>query len=223
MGAASGQAFVDARPLVRLCGPPSAGKSTLFNALLGRERSVTMHTPHTTRDVLVEPCAFPGIVSARLADTPGVDADTPASGPTDVDVWCTPWPSAPPLNVRGLVVHTKADLATSDIDGLAVSAHTGEGIDALGDAIGEALLHSQASANTSMLSARQHAAIERTDGFLVDACDLVRDDQPMAAIQSPEIVALLLRESLDQLGAITGDVSPDDVLGLVFSSFCVGK
>jgi tRNA U34 5-carboxymethylaminomethyl modifying GTPase MnmE/TrmE len=65
--------------------------------------------------------------------------------------------------------------------------------------------------------------LERIADLLVEARELSAAGDPVASVESPELVAAVLREVLDELGAITGDVSPDDVLGLIFSSFCVGK
>ena len=221
--AGGGQAFDDERPLVRLCGAPSAGKSTLFNILLGRKRAVTMDTPHTTRDALIEPCAFPGVAAARLADTPGGQRAEAFCEEADLDVWCVPCDEAIPEGLRGLIVRTKSDVVESVHDGLSVSATTGKGINALRVAIGEALAGARASSGASLISARQHGVLERIADLLVEARELSAAGDPVASVESPELVAAVLREVLDQLGAITGDVSPDDVLGLIFSSFCVGK
>ncbi len=221
--ACGGQAFDDQRPLVRLRGAPSAGKSTLFNVLLGRKRAVTMDTPHTTRDALIEPCAFPGVAAARLADTPGGQERDVIGEEPDLDIWCVPCDEVIPQGIGGLVIRTKSDVVDSLNDGLRVSAKTGEGIEGLRLAIGKALQEAQASSGASLMSARQHGVLERIEHVLVEARELSDAGDPAASVESPELVAAVLREVLDQLGAITGDVSPDDVLGLIFSSFCVGK
>jgi tRNA modification GTPase len=100
--ASAGVEAAVAAPLVVLAGAPNAGKSSLFNALLGRARAVAAPVAGTTRDVLREPLALPGGVTVLLADLPGVDA---AAGPldlavqqraeealaaADVVVWCAP-------------------------------------------------------------------------------------------------------------------------------------
>lgn len=223
LSACSGHAFADERPLVRLCGQPSAGKSTLFNALLGRRRAVTMDSPHTTRDDLIEPCDFPGVSSARLADTPGVDPGAVPAEEADLIVWCVPVPDPAPDGLCGLIVRTKADLAPWPTAGVAVSARTGQGLDTLRETIGASLAVASLSADASVLSARQHGVLERLDGLLAEASTRASADAPDRSLSAPDIVASILRETLDQLGAITGAVPPDDVLGLVFASFCVGK
>jgi tRNA modification GTPase len=91
-----------AAPLVVLAGPPNAGKSSLFNALLGRERAVASPEAGTTRDVLREPLALPDGSTALLADAPGLDRSVSALdvlmqqhaeaalAEADVVLWCAP-------------------------------------------------------------------------------------------------------------------------------------
>lgn len=222
-GGAAGRAGEDERPLIRLQGRPSAGKSTLFNALLGRERAVTMPSAHTTRDALVEGLELPDGTRVRLSDTPGSD-DTVATSPdADLIVWCVPCGDSPPVGQEGLFVWTKADVFEGELDGLSVSAVTGIGMDALRWAMAESLSGSTCAASTAALSQRQLGALEGVDGLLHEASALAYTDAPDGALSMPECVAALLRDALDRLGSISGDVPPDDVLGVIFASFCVGK
>ncbi len=138
----------DPRPRVALLGPPNAGKSTLFNALLGRRRSVTAPIPGTTRDALAEPLALPGHVEVLLLDLPGTDDDTGAhsinsdhrhaapstehavahtnAARADILIHCSEsghFPPSSPTDPRPtLYVHTKSDRAAYPASGLAPSA-----------------------------------------------------------------------------------------------------
>lgn len=222
-GADMARADVDERPLVRLCGRPSAGKSTLFNALLGQARSVEMAEAHTTRDEVVEPLTLPGGRVVRLADTPGTGALTHEWSVAELTVWCVPCDDSDVAVDAGLLVRTKADLAASIVQGLAVCAHSGDGLDELRVAIDRALLCTSGAAEHAALSARHRAALSGVDNLLREAADGSRQGPREQSVLMPECVAMNLRHALDRLGDISGEIPPDDVLGVVFASFCVGK
>jgi tRNA modification GTPase len=118
------------------------------------------------------------------------------------------------------VVLTKADLAPVPAalppDTVAVSAVTGWNLDALRQALGAAAYGRPASGATLSLNARHWDALREAEAALDRAA-------AVAAGAPPELVALDLREALDALGRITGAVTPDDLLGRIFSSFCIGK
>lgn len=107
VAASAGAEAAIAAPLVVLAGPPNAGKSSLFNALLGRERAVASPEAGTTRDVLREPLALPDGSTALLADAPGLDRSVSALdvlmqqhaeaalAEADVVLWCAPVKDAP--------------------------------------------------------------------------------------------------------------------------------
>lgn len=225
-------------PQVVLVGRPNAGKSTLFNALVGCERAVVSSVSGTTRDVVSADIKLArGIV--KLLDMAGLEEPRAGSGPhadiarqmreralqmieaSDLIVLVRDVndPAAPPILSRrpNLVVHAKSDLAkiAAADDELAVSAHTGANLDVLlarldGLAFGDAARRSSLA-----LNARHLAAI--ADGRA--ALDRARSDVGAGS----ELVALSLREALNALGTILGQVTPDDVLGHVFSTFCIGK
>jgi tRNA modification GTPase len=166
---AVGTEALEAIPRVVLTGPPNAGKSTLFNALLGRERAVVSAVAGTTRDVLAEPLPIDtphGPAEVMLVDVAGVetsddeldrrmqDAAAEARRRADLEIRCVPPPAAgataagverprdgEPIPV--LVVHTKADLPRCDElespDAMAVSARTGSGLAALRSGIASRL------------------------------------------------------------------------------------
>jgi tRNA modification GTPase len=219
---------------VALVGPPNAGKSTLFNALLGRVRAVATPVAGTTRDVLAEPLTIQragGEVEIELLDLPGLDAA--ASGLdalgqkaamaalTDAQVvlHCCERGAFGPLPAeasRALVVRvrTKAD-RPGDVEGaeVAVCALTGGGLDGLRELIARAVTHGDARAPSGTVVARHARALRSAARSLASV-----DAQGPA-----EVAAHHLRTALDALGEVSGAVTPDDVIGLVFARFCVGK
>jgi tRNA modification GTPase len=129
-----------------------------------------------------------------------------------------PYPDLP--RRPDLIVHTKLDLPNSagmvcSDDDISVSAHTGEHLDLLRAHLDALAFGSDAQRPSLALNARHLSAIADARRAL----QLARGNAHSGA----EIVAFDLRESLDALGAILGQVSPDDVLGHVFATFCIGK
>ena len=219
-----------------LAGVPSAGKSTLFNRLLGRERAVTDAQPGTTRDTLVEEHTFDARARAELCDLAGLDealsgrsiADARAQeqaraalGEADVVVWCDPQGrfETGPLDVRPfapdarlLRVRTKGDLASDDAGGLSVCALDGSGVPALERAIADALAELDRS-STSGVVARHDSALREARAAMAEALELEDDEE----------IAGSMRAALDALTPIAGRVHPDDVIGRIFATFCIGK
>ena len=219
-------------PVVALVGPPSAGKSTLFNALLGRERAVTHDAPGTTRDAIAEPLTIDGAGTATLVDLPGLDRDAideldraaqasalEHAARADLLIHCDPagtfaadarLADRPTLRVR-----TKADLLHAPSTDLEVCALDGYHLDALARAIAD-----RAFAHAAAVPRHARALAAAADA-LAEAIDTIDPEAP--ALAEPELTAGGMRTALDQLGQITGDITPDDVIGRVFSAFCVGK
>lgn len=237
-------------PRVALVGPPNAGKSTLFNALLGRRRAVESPIAGTTRDVLIEPLQLdrPDLV-VELLDLPGLDAALAgrtaidrdsqqhafrAIDDADVLIECRPTratgstiaiPHHHRLNQRVIRVRTMADLpGASPTDGtLSVCALDGWNVDVLRRAIADAVFQpdSDAAGTSVFLLPRHRRALADSASRLHVAIDLI--DCSAAALISPETVAGELRLALDTLAELTGQISPDDIIGRVFATFCVGK
>ena len=214
-------------PVVVLFGRPNAGKSTLFNALLGRERAVTSPEPGTTRDPLRATAALPG-GPVELVDPAGAGE---ATGPVDAraqarmgellraadlvlhvaPVGEPPAPLPDGLDVPVLAVRTHADLRPADG---AVSAVTGEGLAELAAAI---VGHVGVRAGGVWTSARQRA------GLTEAAVALDRAAGILDAGVGVELAAFEVAEARAALTRIIDAVMPDDVLGAIFERFCIGK
>ena len=233
-------------PTAVLVGPPNAGKSTLFNALIGRERSVVADAAGTTRDAIVESLGIHGN-EVTLVDLPGLDAAARRSGAGTTDahaqaaarnaigsadllIACDPAGRFEVVPNRGAIpvlrVRTKADLSggpgpvspEGEPPGLAVCALDGWHLEALRHAIAD--LATRGSGGDAAIP-RHRRAIANALGAIRDALESL--EQGDSGVSEPETVAALLRLALDELGSIVGSITPDEVLGRVFASFCVGK
>lgn len=245
LGAVRGEERPDFRPLVVLAGPPNAGKSTLFNALLRRPRALASPTPGTTRDVLREPLALAGPASFEitLADLPGLDAtstgpiDAPAQTAAravlldaDLVLWCDPTarfdpaaPHAPPTTVTSLRLRTRGDQPSPNPtppDTLVVCALDGHNLATLRARLLEILWPSPTRARNALLPRHRRAALQ-TRAAIREARAQI--DPQRRALARPELVAQALRQALDDLGSITGRLTPDEIVGRIFATFCIGK
>ncbi|ATD66465.1 tRNA uridine-5-carboxymethylaminomethyl(34) synthesis GTPase MnmE [Luteimonas chenhongjianii] len=226
-----------------IIGPPNAGKSSLLNALAGVDRAIVTDIAGTTRDLLHETLRIGG-VELTLVDTAGLRAEGDAieregmrraraelaradlalvvlDGRAADTGWMQVADAVADVGDR-IIVHNKADLlapgtATAPDDVLQVSAHTGAGLDALRAAL-QARLGGDPLAGEGAFTARQ-----RHVDALRDAAEAVEDARGTLAAQHLELTAEALRIAQDAIGAITGQVLADDLLGHIFSSFCIGK
>lgn len=213
-------------PHVVLAGKPNAGKSTLFNALLGYKRVVVSAVSGTTRDVIQEPVWF-GNKEAKLTDIAGFeDPNNSLSASVqrsakrilenaDVVIWCVAPEQPPPARLDNtIIVHTKSDLCNGSKQ-LAVCAISGEGVEQLKSTV-ENMLSSAPSPSEDAL-----AILPRHEQYLQIALSSLLEAKDNFTVS--ELCANSLRETLNALGSITGTVTPDEILGEVFSTFCVGK
>lgn len=223
----------DDAPRVVLAGPPNAGKSRLFNALLGDDHAIVSPLAGTTRDTLSAPCICDGLL-VELVDTAGVESAADAiaaeaqarasseAGRADVILACASAdapPAAIPDDDRAIRVWTKTDLApapATDPPWLATSASTAAGLDDLKRAVAAAI-HRRDAEPGSPTSARCRDALARASSSLRIA------SAAMAAGAGDELIAFDLRSTLDDLAEVTGAVVADDVLDRIFSRFCIGK
>jgi tRNA modification GTPase len=222
---------------VAIVGLPNAGKSSLLNRLLGMDRAIVSEIPGTTRDTIEESACLRGVLF-RLTDTAGLrETNDPveregvarsgrAMESADLvlhifDASATTPPA--PLNEREILVANKCDLLPSGsfkhTGAIPVSSLTGEGFDALLDAMTNANGSKNAGTGDSLaaINARHKALLESTATSLRAAAELVRTSAP------PELAAVELRSALDTLGRIVGATDTEDILGEIFSRFCIGK
>ncbi len=249
IGSASGDKVQTGLAKVVFVGKPNAGKSSLFNALLGVRRSVVSDQAGTTRDAITESFDLakhvPGAGVVELTDLAGlvgvgelaidaIDADAQARALSIVQdaaviLWCDPdgrfdeASALLPIATPTVRVRTKSDLPTprgSHTDGLAVCALDGTALGSLQRAIADAVSHRVGSGVGVFVPRHRRALIDAAQGIEVA---LERIDATKRIIEEPELVAIGLRGALDALGELIGEISPDDVLGRVFATFCVGK
>jgi tRNA modification GTPase len=223
-------------------GEPNVGKSSLLNRLLGYERAIVSEVAGTTRDTIEETVNLDGI-PLRLIDTAGVREATDrieaegirrterqieaADLLIEVHDAGKPRPAAPPrelpASVHRLVVLNKADLGEhpdwAGVEGVRMSCVTGEGFDRLATAIRESLHFGMAEwgDHAVAINARHQDCLARARRAIDTALPLL---EPPA---DPELAAVDLRDALDALGDITGRVDTEDLLGVIFSTFCIGK
>jgi tRNA modification GTPase len=220
-------------PRVVLAGPPNAGKSRLFNALVGESDALVSPVAGTTRDYLSRRVLADGI-EIELVDTAGfgsaansIETAALAVGArqaTDADllIRCHATDSAtveiPVANRQTLDVWTKSDLATPAAGWPATSAERGEGIDELKSKIAS-ILRRQAldSDPLSATGARCRDGLERASEGLRLAAERLQLGG------GEELVAIDLRQSIDELGRVVGAVVTDDILDRIFQRFCIGK
>ena len=227
-------------------GEPNVGKSSLLNALLGHERAIVSALPGTTRDTIEEFANVRGL-PLRLIDTAGLrdtadpieaagiqraratlshadlalhvfDASAPPKGvqpdalpPGTVEIRV--------LNKADLGLHPAWEIEPAAIPSLRVSCATGEGIAALSDLIYDRITGGQVAWNPSAaaINARHQDCLQRVRAAVQAAAAALR------AGQSPEFVSLDLRQALDAVGEVVGGVDTEEILGRIFSTFCIGK
>jgi tRNA modification GTPase len=207
---------------VVIAGPPNAGKSTLLNALIGRNAAITSDIAGTTRDVIEAPVSLGGtpfllVDTAGLRDEAGpieamgVDRARAQLEAADLILWLGDGAGAPE---RSVMVHAKADLGPPGLSSdITVSALTGEGLDEL------VLLLIQRSA--SLLPVEGEVAINvRHRTVLVEAAQALRE---AGAAEDLLISAELVRRARVALDRITGRAGVEDMLDALFGRFCIGK
>jgi len=230
-----------------IVGRPNVGKSSLFNQLAERERAIVTATPGTTRDLVSETVAIGGI-PVRLVDTAGIrraldEAESigirkSMEAIADADLVLVVFDSSQPLTEEdtelleqgakrpAIVVDNKADLSSSQTSVLScqlprvrTSAITGEGIGKLRN---EILRHiggeTGVQAETGFVTSLRHQSLIR------EAITALHNAQAAVGDKIPhEMILLDLYNTLRQLDEITGATATDDILNLIFSTFCIGK
>ena len=218
-----------------IAGPPNVGKSTLMNALAGRDVAITSPIPGTTRDlieVFLDLRGYPVILvdtagmreSADPIEQEGVARARRRAKSADLTLWLYDGggdAEAPDMGSPTLAVGTKIDLAetpTSGLSpgGLAISAKTGAGIDRLLDVLADLAEERMSSDEPALLTLERH---RRAFQDARQALDAALD--PGAA--APELIAEDLRRAAAAMDRIVGRIGVEEVLGEIFARLCVGK
>ena len=213
---------------VVLAGSTNAGKSSLFNALLKENRAIVSSVAGTTRDYIETECEMNGI-PVRLFDTAGLRSSgdeiekegilrsKELMDEADLVVYVlAPGEVEPEEKMKNAIyIHSKSDIAPGD--GITFSSITGAGLDKVVDAITTFLSRDKRSVSDVPVieSERQ----ERKLGETIDALK----DAEKAKDCSVDIIALYFQSALSALSELTGETTSDDILEVLFSSFCLGK
>jgi tRNA modification GTPase len=225
-----GSEAIDSRPRVVLRGPANAGKSTLFNALLGQDRVIAHELPGTTRDVISESCVFGGC-DALLVDTPGDESVVDAGAvfaelESDLVLWCGPASMEQTGPLNALRVVTKIDICPcTDAHVIPVCSFNATDMTMLANVVAgelQARRSSPASGRVAV-SQRQAVTLRRVHDLVSGVRSEIQHLGPTQGVDRPAECAASLRIALNDVGSITGDIPPDDVLGRVFAGFCIGK
>ncbi len=237
---------------ITICGRPNVGKSKLLNALLKEERAIVSDVPGTTRDFISEMMNVGGI-PVRVIDTAGIRGEwgdaieregitRSAKVIEDADLILFVVDGSEPLTpdddvafglVRGrsyVLVLNKLDLGLvvepvrfSNDPGcrgvIRISAKTGEGIRELEEAIRKTLTGGRGFLEGEVLvsNLRQKELLEKALAALARARDALRRGE------SPEFATIDVKEAAKSIGEIVGEITTEDVLEKIFSTFCIGK
>lgn len=236
---------------VVIAGQPNAGKSSLLNALAGAELAIVTPIPGTTRDKVQQTIQIEG-VPIHIVDTAGlrdsndavekigIERAWEAIGSADVVLYlhdlsrknATDFIAAhailarsiakkAPKSVPVIEVWNKVDLVPTDAhpDGICLSAKTGQGLQALRRRLLEmAGWQANEGANPFMARKRHLHALAQVQNHLAQAAQYLD-----AQDQSLDLLAEELRLAQVAFGSITGEFTADDLLGVIFSQFCIGK
>ncbi len=224
-------------------GQPNVGKSSLLNRLLGFERAIVSDLPGTTRDTIEEIINLHGI-PLRLVDTAGMrdaadlveaegiqrtlrqieDADLLLEIADASNVRPAEGGTKPPSSALHLLLLNKIDLGEhpswAGVPALRLSCATGQGFDTLSQSVRDALHFGVVDwgDHAVAINARHQASLLLARNALLAALDILNDPA-----SDTELAAIDLREALDALGEIPGRVDTEDLLGVIFSRFCIGK
>jgi tRNA modification GTPase len=238
---------------VTLVGRPNAGKSSLFNSLLGRPRAIVHDVPGTTRDAITEPIGIDGVpllitdtaglrTSTDQVETIGVDRTKRAAA--DSDLLLVVIDGSQPLTDEDraaltesvkhhhVIALNKMDLqdfqpsrlaegwfpASEASSIISVSAKNGSGVDELRSALVKPFIDGGFTGDQLIITnARHYDLLVRAIAALSSSEALLRDGA------SEELTLVGLHDALRYVGEITGETTSEEILGEIFSTFCIGK
>lgn len=219
---------------IAIVGPPNAGKSSLFNAFLGKDRAIVTQIPGTTRDYLEETLDLGGVpvvlidtaglrTSSDLVEDLGIQRAWAQAAEADL-VWYVydasgHFPDPPPELSEGKVwiLANKSDLAApARSEHYAVSALTADGLDALVRAVAEIGREAEALP-IPPINERHRPLLDHACAALQEAMITIQSSRP------DDLLATHLRAAIQSLGEVTGESAEADMIERIFSDFCIGK
>lgn len=210
---------------VVLAGPPNAGKSTLFNALVEADAAITAPIPGTTRDVLSRPVAISGVPfvfedtaglrdeTADVIEAIGIERARTALERADVVLWLGSEGEGPAGAWEIAAQIDRAGHAHKVAPRHAVSAVTGQGIEALRSDLVATARAAMPQPGEAALNARQHALLAEARSAIVEGMHL----------RDPLVAAECLRLARVAFDALIGRATTEDMLDALFGRFCIGK
>ena len=231
---------------VAILGAPNMGKSTLLNALLNEDRAIVSEIAGTTRDTIEDSVTIDGI-QFRFIDTAGIrdtedtietigierawekarDASVvlymvDATTVTEADIieiengFRT---NVTNEHTRFILIGNKADTGTpnTDLTDLTISAKSGEGLDELKNYLSELIASGLNAENSIVTNARHYEALSKALASLIEVRKGLNNNI------TGDFLAIDIRKALHHLGEITGEITTEDLLGNIFSKFCIGK
>lgn len=217
---------------IALTGAPNAGKSSLFNALVGRDAAIVTAIPGTTRDVIEATLVLAGR-KVLIADTAGLrDTDDviEAEGVARAQRWArdadltlllvpvTVSPAAGDVRDDLWLIRTQADAASPSPPD-AISVVTGQGLDALTERLESAVISATSGADFPAATQERHRARLTAARAHLERARHHLDGRDLA----PELASEDVRLAIRALEAVTGRVDVESILDVIFSSFCIGK